>query len=678
MNNVRLKNASVSFLILMLLSASVLGKGNGGTRVKAFREHLNASEQVKKQYDVPLPSPTTYIKELLRSHQILDHLLVDLLNTSQSLLKRTEGFSLKPQKRNRAAALVRKYREGLIPLKNANSKVLEQLDEKQFQLSVLSPYSPKLFDLLSSKVMIAYSRADFVMLMARFKDRSHKLRRYWVDGEIDEITKWINLVGDNYRRVVEVRFTQSQSNYKVGGNNFSSKNQIRLKDLYNFPVIEIPNSLADALAPINNAPIINMCKQFGMQKTLRNIRARVTRKGVRDILASLDNTLQCVQVRPHLKKNFDEARFNLHNLLMSLGMSSKKFRSLAEHYNEFSNKINSTKHFPLESQLEQLRTLQKLFDAYLSTAGNDFEMGGLREVREQFINRENYLKAIIRIEDNKAHMNRFGRMVREVEQNSLSKSISLSISLAQIYLDYPVVNLKGNAFQIEAMDPMHRYFKGEQEEQLIIDWIQCVISDEAPLNFFRYMEENHRLAAKNMLNKAVHYVDEIIEIQNSYSIKFDGSGEQGCFNVVTNGGTKLVVDPNKETMFVVKKDPITRKFRLLVDETVEGHRHHSGLANGRPVAMAGTISINNEGIIILDNRSGHYKPTPRAMKTFIDELYKELGADFGTEVVDRFFETTLMIRLFTRNENSKFEESAFMTASELRNTDMTTMSNTDV
>jgi hypothetical protein len=90
---------------------------------------------------------------------------------------------------------------------------------------------------------------------------------------------------------------------------------------------------------------------------------------------------------------------------------------------------------------------------------------------------------------------------------------------------------------------------------------------------------------------------------------------------VTVDGRGQLTDNNHEPLadghyiFVVNE-----RGEMIVDKPVPGRFHHSSLAGGEPVRMAGELTIGSGKIVSISNTSGHYRPSLTAYKQFIGEL----------------------------------------------------------
>lgn len=97
------------------------------------------------------------------------------------------------------------------------------------------------------------------------------------------------------------------------------------------------------------------------------------------------------------------------------------------------------------------------------------------------------------------------------------------------------------------------------------------------------------------------------------------SAEEQAANAVTvdRGGLRFAKGGKPETgselIFVVD-----RQGRMIVGKPEDGTIHHSSLAAGEPVRMAGTLKVDAQGrIIAIANDSGHYRPSDEAFATWL-------------------------------------------------------------
>jgi hypothetical protein len=64
-----------------------------------------------------------------------------------------------------------------------------------------------------------------------------------------------------------------------------------------------------------------------------------------------------------------------------------------------------------------------------------------------------------------------------------------------------------------------------------------------------------------------------------------------------------------------------------------GEFHHSSLGQGKPVAMAGEMEVENGVLKSISNRSGHYTPEPEYLDQTISHLERS-GIDFKSVEID--------------------------------------------
>ena len=168
------------------------------------------------------------------------------------------------------------------------------------------------------------------------------------------------------------------------------------------------------------------------------------------------------------------------------------------------------------------------------------------------------------------------------------------------------------------------------------------------------MEEHHR-DIMAQITKRVDYMHGIEEKKSDHEIFFQLMREGDNLRVFDSKKHLLKTNPMKEMMFVAEKDSDTGNIRIFVGDTEEGVRHHSGLADGDNIFMAGTIKTRG-GEIIFDNQSGHFRPSENEMIRFIKDLYRQLKSRFSTDdestPVDTFFKNRLKIKVFKPEEES--------------------------
>lgn len=97
-------------------------------------------------------------------------------------------------------------------------------------------------------------------------------------------------------------------------------------------------------------------------------------------------------------------------------------------------------------------------------------------------------------------------------------------------------------------------------------------------------------------------------------------------DLLDNPLVEFVLSTNKQ-MFGMTRDELTRVF----DETGRSV-HHSTFMGGAPVNFAGNMIVENGRIKLIDNRSGHYRPTLEDFSLFLTWL-KQQGVDISrTEI----------------------------------------------
>ncbi len=144
-------------------------------------------------------------------------------------------------------------------------------------------------------------------------------------------------------------------------------------------------------------------------------------------------------------------------------------------------------------------------------------------------------------------------------------------------------------------------------------------------------------------------------------IKYFTPEEQKAFKVTFNESGLFVKDGKKidtgmsQTMFVMKSDgsiytspPIKKK---------PGAMNHSSLAEGKPIACAGNIKIQNGKLIYIDNDSGHYAPKPEFLVQVLEELKRQgvslsrVSGFINTSGIPRSNRTKYMRKILERIRN---------------------------
>ena len=122
---------------------------------------------------------------------------------------------------------------------------------------------------------------------------------------------------------------------------------------------------------------------------------------------------------------------------------------------------------------------------------------------------------------------------------------------------------------------------------------------------------------KNNLFEPVHYLTTQEQQQHRVVVTPEGK-------LTFNDGTEL----HGDYIFVVNQ-----RGELIAGEQQKGTFHHSSLAAGKPVRVAGAMTVDNGTITYIDNQSGHYRPPVSAFKQFAGELAARNGALAGAQKV---------------------------------------------
>ncbi len=140
-----------------------------------------------------------------------------------------------------------------------------------------------------------------------------------------------------------------------------------------------------------------------------------------------------------------------------------------------------------------------------------------------------------------------------------------------------------------------------------------------------FQGEDKGLAAKQVkVDRAVTYFSD--EERATLEVAVDRS--TGRLYLATDTERKplnLKGEGTTPPIFVVDADG-----RIFVHPAPKGGEiHHSSLAGGQPVALAGQLVVKDGYIVHIDNMSGHYQPTLEQLKRTRGYLKDVLGADMG-------------------------------------------------
>jgi hypothetical protein len=112
------------------------------------------------------------------------------------------------------------------------------------------------------------------------------------------------------------------------------------------------------------------------------------------------------------------------------------------------------------------------------------------------------------------------------------------------------------------------------------------------------------------------------------------------FNADQQANARVYVSPDKQLMtargplgdgkwiFVVNANG-----EMIADRPVPSVVHHSSLAGGEPVLMAGQIEITGGVLTRIDNQSGHFRPDVPAFKAFLAAL-SDQGVELGNVIAE--------------------------------------------
>lgn len=112
------------------------------------------------------------------------------------------------------------------------------------------------------------------------------------------------------------------------------------------------------------------------------------------------------------------------------------------------------------------------------------------------------------------------------------------------------------------------------------------------------------------LRRSILHVLNDKELQEHKAEFKDGKIHSGG-RALTDGTYIFVVDPDKENLYVGKKET--------------GHFQHSSFLKGGAVGSAGMIDVKDGKIVSIRNHSGHYLPPSEMMGTAVELIKKESG-----------------------------------------------------
>jgi hypothetical protein len=93
--------------------------------------------------------------------------------------------------------------------------------------------------------------------------------------------------------------------------------------------------------------------------------------------------------------------------------------------------------------------------------------------------------------------------------------------------------------------------------------------------------------------------------------KADGKLLNTCYPVTADCPPAIFVMDEKGKIYVYDGDYLSETMELIF---------HSSLLAGKPVASAGEIFVKDGKIVIINDRSGHYHPSPEIFGQVVEEL----------------------------------------------------------
>jgi hypothetical protein len=138
--------------------------------------------------------------------------------------------------------------------------------------------------------------------------------------------------------------------------------------------------------------------------------------------------------------------------------------------------------------------------------------------------------------------------------------------------------------------------------------------DNPELNFAAYVIKEGILERLALEEDTTCYLP--TNASKQYELQCRGNRLLLAGKPLATGKFIFVIDKN-EKFFIAKKTARGEKGRI----------QHSSFSRGKPVIAAGTITLEQDGMIVLGNYSGHYMPRPDNLKVVVKWL-KRNGYDF--------------------------------------------------
>lgn len=337
-----------------------------------------------------------------------------------------------------------------------------------------------------------------------------------------------------------------------------------------------------------------------------------------------------------VKKTFDEALLLL-DLETARVHNQAKLQHLMTAFDAVGTKLKSTTFISLDEQIRDLKNLYQIFESARIEFGRfNFYFRRMQAVVE----RMRYLAAVRDL--------LVSSKVRATLQFLKQPSVLSRGKSDVLYAngEKTGVRMKSDIYFLEALDPLRRYF-GEKEP-LVKEW-----QKSKEVNFYKFAEEFHRQEMATLKGQ-VEYPYQIEELSYSQEV-FIVASRNPFSNLIDvdfiNVRGELIKDRTDigvEIIYVALKKNEKEKFRMYHGVSQLAKIHHSGIADGNSVYMAGTISFNGDKII-LDNQSGHFCPSKMDMDAFLPEFEKALLERMDKTTVDRFFREKLFVKIYRKD-----------------------------
>ncbi|MBX3654490.1 MAG: hypothetical protein KIS62_12930 [Ramlibacter sp.] len=183
--------------------------------------------------------------------------------------------------------------------------------------------------------------------------------------------------------------------------------------------------------------------------------------------------------------------------------------------------------------------------------------------------------------------------------------------------------LSGHDYWLEKLDPKHHSWRQAELMALFHQWEADAGS---PLNLWDWLEANGSPAAVQLAERVIYLAPDR-QWENACTIDDKGLVRKLAAAIGTPGAplwSKLSnCGPLKPIVFYNPRFwayVISPAGRLYVHMHVADNFHHSSLLAGGRVLGAGMVGVSNGRIVYINNKSGHYMPTPAEFFKAIRQL----------------------------------------------------------